>query len=660
MNWRVSILFLIFFLGINCPEEALCQGMKGSQHTSTTHNGQFSLTRILDSLRYHTQHRAEVSQVYEANLNIRSEVDVLHKGLFPRLTPYLSKAKLSEGSFSQQYTGKLKHTVSDSTTTSLRALGEENSLIVKEFTEHIASLSQRINIYSQYIYGNIFSPLAYSSGKYYDYTLDSTWTEGGMKFHKIVFIPKISNYKFVEGFMVIAQNNWSVRNMHIVGSIEFGQYCNIVQMGEQGSPQEFLPTQLEVKIRCNFLGSKINGECTQEFAYTRIGDIYFLPSTASATLLQSTDRAASLQATATSSSSQTTDSVIQQQEDTLAVSAAKYQMGSFLVKDRNMNINDKGNLYIAPLVSPLLFHYSTHSGLSYTQKLKYTCKLQKERMLKIEPLIGYNFKYNEFYWAAKGDYLYSPALNGKIFIEAGNGVPQDFRTSYAKIGHTIEVAENISLTTNAAQLRYTWLNKEDYPQAKPSYTTFVSEVELQYKKHGYPTFTLGYAHSIKGIFGSDVEFGRAELDIQHKIDVGPMHTLTYRTGLGIAFDYNYLYFAQFKNLKDNHLPHGWHDDIGGTFNLLSSVKYYEIDKYIRANVQYDAPLLLVPSLLRKVKFINKERLYCNLLLVDTMSPYVEMGYGIGTNIFNMGIFWGGEVDKWDRLGVKFTFELFNK
>jgi hypothetical protein len=107
------------------------------------------------------------------------------------------------------------------------------------------------------------------------------------------------------------------------------------------------------------------------------------------------------------------------------------------------------------------------------------------------------------------------------------------------------------------------------------------------------------------------------------------------------------------------LPHGWDDDIGGTFNLLSSVKYHVIDKYLRANIQYDAPLLLVPTLLRKVKYITKERLYCNLLLVDTMSPYLEMGYGIGTNIFNMGIFWGGEIDKWDRIGVKFTFEIFN-
>ena len=357
MKWRVNILFAIALLGIICPADALCQEMKASQQPSVNPNGQFTLSCILDSLRYHAQQREAAIPEYEANLNIQSEVDVLHKGLLPRLTPYLNKAKLSEGSFSQQYTGTLKHTSEDSTITTISALNKENSLIVSEFTEHITSLSQRINLYSQYIYGNIYSPLAYLSGKYYDYTLDSTWTEGEMKFHRIVFTPKISNYKFVEGYMVVVQNNWSVRNMHIAGNIEFGQYCNIVHMGEPGSPQEFLPAQLDVKINCNFLGSKINGEFTQEFAYTRIGDIYFLPSTASATLPQA---------------------------DTSAVPASKHHRGSFLVKDRTMNMKDKGNLYIAPLVSPLLFHYSTHSGLSYTQKLKYTRQLKKVQLYNYE------------------------------------------------------------------------------------------------------------------------------------------------------------------------------------------------------------------------------------------------------------------------------------
>lgn len=623
MNRRMCIFILVVMMGTICPAVSWCQD-------STP---QFTLPQILDSLRHYAQQRGTIQKEYEANLKIKSEVDVLHKGLFPALMPYLNRAKLSEGAFTQQYIGTLKHTAQDSTTTTLVPMERENSLIVSEFTEHITSLVQKINVYSQYIYGNIYSPLAYLSGKYYDFTLDSTWVERGNLNYRIVFIPKITNYKFVEGYITVAQNNWSIREMHIAGNIEFGQYCNIVKMGEQGSLQEHMPVELQVIFKGNFLGTKVNGVCTQEFAYTRIGEQSFHPDSTFAAQLH--------------------------KDSLMAVQQKSSQKGYFLVKARSMNLNDKGYLYMAPLVSPLLFHYSTHSGLSYTQKLRYNRHLPNGRSFNIAPLIGYNFKYNEFYWALNGNYLYSPSTNGKIFLEAGNGVPQKFRISYAKLGHSIDIVDNISITATAVQLRYTWQNNEVPPQAKASYTTFAPEVELQYKKRGFPSFSIGYAHSLRGIFGSDVEFGRAEFDMQHQIEVGPMHSLTYRFGAGLAFDYSYLYFVQFKNLKDNHLPHGWDDDIGGTFNLLSSVKYHEIDKYLRANIQYDAPLLLVPTLLRKVKSITKERLYCNLLLVDTMNPYLEMGYGIGTNIFNMGIFWGGEIDKWDRIGVKFTFEIFN-
>ena len=637
MKCWFRILILAVFLGLMAPETVLCQhsntSNKQADHkfSAAEQPLELTLSQIVDSLRFYAQKRASVSKDYEADLYIMSKVDVLHKGAFSRLMPYLNKAKLSEGSFTQEYYGKLEHTSGDSIKTSLNSITKENSLIVSEFTQHIATLSQKINLYSQYIYGNIYSPMAYLSGRYYNFSLDSLWQENGQNFYKIGFAPKINNYKFVEGHMKVSQSGWWVRSMHIVGNVEFVDYVNEVEMGEQGSAMEFFPVQLNVKIKGAFLGTRINGESSQKFAYTRIGNQNFNPDS----------------------------SLIHLPADTAGNSSERHAKGSFLVKDHSMNIKDKGNLYIAPLVSPLLFHYSTHSGLSYTQKLKYTRQLEDDKMFSVQPLIGYNFKYKEFYWAAKGGYLYSPGNKGRIFIEAGNGVPQDFRTSYAKLGHTIDVAENVSFTATAVQLRYSWLYPQEHLEAKRSYTTFAPEVELQFKKRGYPIVTLGYAHSIKGIIGSDVEFGRAELDIQHKIDVGPMHSITYRAGLGYAFDYNYLYFVQFKNLKDNHLPHGWDDDIGGTFNLLSTVKYNEIDKYLRANVQYDAPLLLVPTLLRKVKYITKERLYCNLLLVDTMNPYVEMGYGIGTNIFNMGIFWGGEVDKWDRIGVKFTFEIFN-
>ena len=147
--------------------------------------------------------------------------------------------------------------------------------------------------------------------------------------------------------------------------------------------------------------------------------------------------------------------------------------------------------------------------------------------------------------------------------------------------------------------------------------------------------------------------------MHHGIDIGPMHKFYYRAGAGVFFDYTDLFFAEFNNLRRNNLPAQWDDDIGGAFQLLTRFKYNEIDKYLKFNVRYDAPLILVPSIFRRVKYITREKLYCNLLFVDTMDPYIEMGYGIGTNIFNVGVFWGGEITKWDTIGVKFTFEIFN-
>jgi hypothetical protein len=43
-----------------------------------------------------------------------------------------------------------------------------------------------------------------------------------------------------------------------------------------------------------------------------------------------------------------------------------------------------------------------------------------------------------------------------------------------------------------------------------------------------------------------------------------------------------------------------------------------------------------------------------------LNPYMELGYGIGTPIFDFGIFVSAIKAKCDTFGVKFTFELFNK
>ena len=55
-----------------------------------------------------------------------------------------------------------------------------------------------------------------------------------------------------------------------------------------------------------------------------------------------------------------------------------------------------------------------------------------------------------------------------------------------------------------------------------------------------------------------------------------------------------------------------------------------------------------------------ERLYFGILKVPHLNPYVEAGYGIGTHIFDFGFFTGFANGKYREMGVKFTFELFNR
>ena len=157
----------------------------------------------------------------------------------------------------------------------------------------------------------------------------------------------------------------------------------------------------------------------------------------------------------------------------------------------------------------------------------------------------------------------------------------------------------------------------------------------------------------KVVFPEIVEFGK------EKVFIVEEHTLYYRVGAGMFFNYTDLFFAEFNYFRKNNLPAGWDDDIGGAFQLLRRHQYNEVDKYVRANIRYDAPFLLVPSIFKNVKYITREKIYCNILFANTMKPYFEVGYGIGTYLFNVGLFWGGQVNKPDAVGVKFTFEIFN-
>ena len=68
----------------------------------------------------------------------------------------------------------------------------------------------------------------------------------------------------------------------------------------------------------------------------------------------------------------------------------------------------------------------------------------------------------------------------------------------------------------------------------------------------------------------------------------------------------------------------------------------------------------IPAMKFSKSIRSYERIYISALSMPHLQPYLEVGYGIGTHIFDVGVFVSSENWKFGGIGCKFTFELFNR
>ena len=715
MRFLLKILLLVLLVG--SPMEGICKKKKPYLQTFTD--------SLVSKLRSQAILIDKNRPDFEANIFLKSDVSFTQKNRLQEYLPYLNKASKRENHYNAEFIGGVTFTNPNMYNQTLFSISSNKKRFIEKHIEPLMEPNLRLNIYSQYLFGNLYSPLAYKSGRYYQYSLDSIWQYRGNTYYKIGFTPNFSSYKLVKGHFIATDRNWSIREMVFSGGMEFMDYTNHVKMGNEGDPDEFLTKKLEIHTKGKVLGNHLKGNYVTTLKYNSIEPSHFVrvrgrgKYNLSQQYKTKTDTISAL----ANFIMNFRDSVVLAvmppvpRKDTIApkkkAPKTLEKVGKFVVDNHSFDLRNVGQLKIYPLISPVLLDYSTRHGISYTQKLKYTKVTPKDKLFYLEQRVGYNFKYKEFYWRLKGEMNYAPRHMSRVFLDVGNGnkietdrilkaldeLPfmvfdstklnlEKFRNSYARAGHKIEVFNGFTLSTNIALQTYQEMGSSDltllYPDsryakraqeiARHTYRSFVPEVEISYTPHQYyyydgerkvylysryPTFTVNFAKAIEGVFNSTTAYNRLEVDMSHKVNTGPMHTLYYRVGAGMFFDYTDLFFAEFNYFRKNNLPSGWDDDIGGAFQLLRRRQYNEVDKYLRANIRYDAPFLLVPSLFKKVKYITREKLYCNLLFANKMKPYFEMGYGFGTYLFNVGLFWGGQVNKPDVVGVKFTFEVLN-
>ena len=176
----------------------------------------------------------------------------------------------------------------------------------------------------------------------------------------------------------------------------------------------------------------------------------------------------------------------------------------------------------------------------------------------------------------------------------------------------------------------------------------------------YPTFIFEWEKGIDGVLKNSTVYDRFEVDVQDDLPLGLQRTLYLRFGAGTFAYKDHLYFIDFERFRRHNLPIGWSDDIGGVFHLLQSDIYNSSRQYLRLHATYQAPFLVIPHVAKYLKYVMNERIYFNTLFLPNQKPYYEVGYGIGTHLFDFGFFMSFASQKKRQFGFKLTLEIFNR
>lgn len=354
----------------------------------------------------------------------------------------------------------------------------------------------------------------------------------------------------------------------------------------------------------------------------------------------------------------------------------------------NFGANQEGYFRLNPLLNPLYMGYNDKKGFyhRYDLRLHYDFSARQRIMLRMKG--GYSFKQKQFYYDVPVMFFYDTQHNGYIKFEAKNGnwiknydltakildlLPDDYpinsyRIQYFKVMNwslTVnrDVTDKLGVEIGVQAHRRLAADRAAYKAAgvPASYYSAGPSIEVQYRPLGWkgPIIVTDYERSIKGFMNSKMAFERWEVDAKYIQRLSVVKSLSYRVGFGFyTMKDNVPYFLEFTNFHENNIPGGWRDDWTGEFELLHQDFYYSSKYYLRSNVTYESPLLLLSHLPYVGKLIETERIYGSLLCVKHLWPYSEYGYGFTNKYFSMGFFVSAKELKLQGVGFKFGLELF--
>lgn len=662
---------------------------------------------------------------YHADYYMKERLNIDRKNCFFRYLPFMFHIRNKERQFIRELYSNVHYTAPDiydqKKIASVGTIPRRSSLM-DAMIEYFHS-----NIYSNtLLYQKIISPLTRDGKKYYNFQLDSINNIDGYLQYKISFTPRHKSDQLVCGSMIVSDESWSIRRFSFVGYSDLIHFESDIEFGALGSAAELLPVHYNLAIKVHFLGNKIRSSYLTTITYHGItlsglnhprrkkskydlSDSFILGSD---TTSYSSDRnkfkdIRQIPLDSIDQNIYETHDTLKTQEEELKLQESKSkilwgEIGDFLLDRYNINFNNAGSIRCSPIVNPFLMSYSKSSGFAYKQTFKYNRLFTNDKLLRIAPTIGYNFKEKFFYWKINSEYNYNPSKLGSIHIDAGNGNliyganilsaigggPNQsplsvyrFKDYYLEIYHSMELVNGVELNTGLSAHRRTAVIPHSdligaiQNERHLAYNSWAPRIRLEWTpalyyymsgkrkvnfKSSFPTFSVDWERGIKGMFKSNCGYERWEFDMQHQIQFGLLQSLYYRVGTGLYTNQHSLYFIDFLNFTRNNLPEQWNDQQNSSFQLLGADWYNASSKYFQVHLLYESPFLIIPRILKIMQNIVVERFYFNLLMTPKLKPYYEIGYGVGTHYFNLQAYGSFKQQKFVETGMKFTFELFDK
>lgn len=356
----------------------------------------------------------------------------------------------------------------------------------------------------------------------------------------------------------------------------------------------------------------------------------------------------------------------------------------------NFGQNGQGYIRVNPVMNPLYMSYSSRKGFTYKFDLHMSYQLTGNSEIFGRIRGGYAFKLKQFYFRLPIFYYWNRRNNRYLKFEVGNGnriqshtisqqmtlslplakgqnlvdpsVFNDFKQGDCRLIANYDFSDRFGVQAGMLYQRWKPANPFAFRMFgwETMYSSFAPVLQLQYRPLGWggPIFTADYDRGIKGVLKSNTRYERYEVNSEYIHRINKLQALQMRLGAGLYTNKGRnAYFLNYENFKENNIPGGWNDDWSGEFELLRDYTYNTSSYYVRWNLTYESPLLMLSWLPWVGHYMEMERLYVSYLDVERIHPYVEVGYGFTTRLLSMGVFVSnGRGNR--TFGCKFGFELF--